>query len=299
MAAILDKLGQGLAARATPLDWGACTDPGRVRQNNEDSFGFAPELGLFVLSDGMGGYASGEVASRIVTESVIRHCREAAADPGLPLSGEHSPGVSDVSNRLLSSIRLANDELCRAARENPDWQGMGATVVAVCFDQDRMSLAHVGDSRAYRSRRGALEQLTQDHSFVAEEVRQGRMTAEEAGRSALQNVLLRALGRNRAAEVELQEELVLEGDTLLLCSDGLTRELTESQILAVLTEAAGAQQAAERLVRLANEAGGQDNITAIVLHIPPRLMRAFARLGRSLRALGAFGERKTTCRSSF
>lgn len=266
------------------MDVGARTDIGRVRENNEDSFQLAPELNLFVLCDGMGGQASGEVASRLATETIVAHCAAAASDPAVPIIGARLSGLSAAGNRLVSAIRAANSALVKAAQVNPEWAGMGATVVAVQFVDDRMILAHVGDSRAYRLRAGELEQLTRDHSFVAEQVRRGIMTEQEAERSRMQNVLLRALGAEPYVDVEISEELALEGDSILLCSDGLTRELSAAQIAAALIGAIEkndeAQEIADRLVDLANEAGGGDNITAIVIRRAPKLVGAFARIGR-------------------
>ena len=266
------------------MDVGARTDIGRVRENNEDSFQLAPELNLFVLCDGMGGQASGEVASRLATETIVAHCAAAASDPAVPIIGARLSGLSAAGNRLVSAIRAANSALVKAAQVNPEWAGMGATVVAVQFVDDRMILAHVGDSRAYRLRAGELEQLTRDHSFVAEQVRRGIMTEQEAERSRMQNVLLRALGAEPYVDVEISEELALEGDSILLCSDGLTRELSAAQIAAALIGAIEkndeAQEIADRLVDLANEAGGGDNITVIVIRRAPKLVGAFARIGR-------------------
>lgn len=266
------------------MDVGARTDIGRARENNEDSFRLAPELNLFVLSDGMGGQASGEVASRLATDTVLAHCAEAHSNPSTPTVGEPLDGLSDEGNRLASAIRAANTALLKAAQVNPEWNGMGATVVAVQFIGDRMVLVHVGDSRAYRLRSGELEQLTRDHSFVAEQVRRGIMTAEEAERSRLQNVLLRALGAEPKVEVDVSEELALEGDTILLCSDGLSRDLSDAQIAAALNEAIerddDAQEIADRLIDRANDAGGGDNITAIVIRRAPKPVGAFARIGR-------------------
>jgi PPM family protein phosphatase len=262
------------------MEFGVRSDTGRVRANNEDSFRLAAELNLFVLSDGMGGQASGEVASRLAAETVVQHCKEAESNPSLALIGPRIEGVSSGSNRLASAIRLANQVVHVASKENPALQGMGATIVAVRFDEERMSLAHVGDSRAYRLRGGELEQLTQDHSFVAEQVRKGVMTPQEAEKSNLQSVLLRALGPDPEVEIDVTEELVMEGDTLLLCSDGLTRELSDAQIAAVLGDAENEQEAASRLVDLANQAGGGDNITAIVLRGSLKPVGAFARIGR-------------------
>jgi serine/threonine protein phosphatase PrpC len=264
----------------TEIEFGAQSDTGCVRENNEDSYRVAPEMSLFVLSDGMGGLESGEVASRMAVDTVLAHCREAEADPSLPLIGEPIQGVGSASNRLASAIRLANEVVYRAAQQGAGQRGMGATIVAVKFSDERMSVAHVGDSRIYRLRAGRLEQLTRDHSFVAEQVREGKMTAEEAGSSTMQNVLVRALGIDPVVEVDVSEELVLEGDTILLCSDGLTRELSDAQIAAVLGDYGSANAAADELVVLAKQAGGGDNVTVIVLRHEAKPVGAFARIGK-------------------
>jgi PPM family protein phosphatase len=269
---------------ATEMEFGARSDVGCVRENNEDSFGTAPEMGLFVLSDGMGGLEAGEVASRLTVEAILAHCREAEAKPSLPIMGERVEGVSSASNRLASAIRLANEIVFRASQRGAGLSGMGATVVAVRISDERMSVAHVGDSRIYRLRGGEFEQLTQDHSFVAEQVRHGKMTEEEANSSTMQNVLVRALGIDPTVEVDVAEELVMEGDAVLLCSDGLTRELSDAQIAAVLGECDEAQEAAGRLVELAKQAGGGDNVTVIVLRHSAKSVGAFARIGKWLRS---------------
>jgi PPM family protein phosphatase len=262
------------------IEFGARSDRGRARENNEDSFRLAPELGLFVLSDGMGGMASGEVASRLAVDTVIEHCFAAAENLALPLEGLHIPGASAAGDRLASAIRLANAQVRKAAAGNPLQQGMGATIVAVQLKDDRLIVAHVGDSRAYRLRQGELEQLTEDHSFVAEQVRRGMMTRHEAEQSKLQNVLLRALGPEPEVLVEVNEELLQDDDALLLCSDGLTKELSTAQISGVLSDAEDAEETAGRLVDLANEAGGSDNITVIVIRTAPKPAGALARIGR-------------------
>lgn len=280
VAELQDLPGTTVTAEAR-FDCRARTDKGRVRENNEDSFRVAPELNLFVLSDGMGGQASGEVASRIATETVVHYCREAEHTSSAPT--ERLPGLSETSNRLAAAVRVANSAICEAAEKNPQYRGMGATVVAVQVEGDRMSVAHVGDSRAYRLRSGQLEQLTNDHSFVAEQVRRGLMTQQEAEQSQLQNVLLRALGQEPEVEPEVSEELVLDGDTILLCSDGLTRELSDAEIAAILAHSEDADTAANRLIDAANQAGGNDNITAIVLRPAGKRDSAFARIGRWLK----------------
>lgn len=262
------------------IDFGCKTDVGCVRANNEDSFGSAADLKLFVLSDGMGGLECGELASRLAVEMILGHCRQAQTDPSLPLEGGAIEGVSDLRARLVSAIRLANRQIYETAQNNPESAKMGATVVAVQFGHGQMSFAHVGDSRIYRLRDGRLEQLTQDHSFVAEQMRQGNISSAEAALSKLQNVLTRALGVEPEVDVDTGQQALLPDDTILLCSDGLTRELSDAQITGVLEEAEQAQEAADQLVTLAIQAGGGDNITAIVVQPTASPVGAFARVGR-------------------
>jgi protein phosphatase len=253
---------------AMEMEFGAQSDTGCVRQNNEDSYGVAAEMNLFILSDGMGGLEAGEVASRLAVDTVLARCREAEIE-----------GVSGASNQLASAIRSANEAVYRTAQQSAGERGMGATIVAVWCADERMSVAHVGDSRIYRLRGGELEQLTQDHSFVAEQVRHGKMTEEEAASSTMQNVLVRALGIDPTVEVDVSEELLMESDTVLLCSDGLTRELSDAQIAAVLGKFDDPQAAARQLVDMAKQAGGGDNVTVIVLRRAAKPGGAIARIG--------------------
>ncbi len=248
------------------IEIGARTDVGRVRENNEDSFRLVSELGLFVLSDGMGGQAYGEMASQIAVDTVVAHCREAQDVPELPFAGERCSEFSEKTNRLVTAVHLANRAVHEAAQSVADRRGMGATMLAAWIDRRRLSLAHVGDSRAYLLRSGQFEQLTQDHSLVAEQVRSGVLTPEQARQSEMQSVLTRALGAEEEVEVDASEQLLLDGDRLLLCSDGLTRMLPNEQIAGVLADSADPQRATDRLVELANEAGGADNVTVVVLH---------------------------------
>ena len=268
------------------IQFGARSDIGCVRENNEDSFRVAPEMNLFVLSDGMGGLASGEIASRLSVDCVVKHCGDAQRNPSLPLVGRRIDGISDASNRLASAIRLANQTVYGAAREKGNEGRMGATLAAVRFEGERLSIAHVGDSRIYRLRNRGFEQLTLDHSFVAEQMLHGRMTAEEASSSAMQSVLIRAIGIEPEVDVDANDELLMEGDTVLLCSDGLTRELSDEQIAGVLGENDDAQEAADALVELAKQAGGGDNITVIVARCSPKSAGALARIGKWFRDSG-------------
>ena len=249
------------------IDAFACTDVGRVRSNNEDCFRVLPELALYLLSDGMGGEAHGEVASEMAVETIAAHCREAVNGNSTPLFGESRFELSEKTNRLASAVSLANRKIYEAALGNPEQRGMGATILSAWLEDQRLSLVHVGDSRAYLLRGGALEQLTSDHSLVAEQVRQGILTPQQAETSNMQNVLTRALGTHESVEIDADEYVVMHGDTLLLCSDGLTRMVTEPEIASTLLTYPTAQEAAERLVKLANEYGGEDNITVVVLRI--------------------------------
>lgn len=246
---------------------GARTDLGRVRKNNEDCYQIEPTLNLYVLSDGMGGEAHGEVASDLAVQTIVAHCREAENNRATPTFGDSQPDVCERTNRLTSAIHLANRKVFEAANADPQNRGMGATIVAAWIDGQRLSLAHVGDSRAYLLRAGSLDQLTADHSLVAEKVRIGILTQQEAEASELQSVLTRAVGTSATLDVDSDEQMLLAGDTLLLCSDGLTRMVTDPEIASTLLTTISAQAAADRLVELANENGGVDNVSVIIVRI--------------------------------
>ena len=246
---------------------GGVTDVGRVRTNNEDCFRIVAPLHLFVLSDGMGGEAHGEVASAMAVDTVVKHCLEALGNPAVTLYGEQQPGWSEKTKRLNSAAHLANKKIFASAQEHPDQHGMGATLTAAWIDGQRLSVAHVGDSRAYLLRSGSLQQLTSDHSLVAEQVRHGILTQAEAEESRMQSVLLRALGSEAEVTVDAEEHMIVARDILLLCSDGLTRMVIEAEIAGTLQSEPDATRAAQKLVELANERGGADNITVIVVRI--------------------------------
>jgi len=246
---------------------GGATHVGMVRTNNEDSYRIVQALNLFVLSDGMGGEAHGEVASALAVETVVKHCREGEEDPSAPLLGEAKPGLTSKGRRLLSAVHLANQKIFESAQEHPEQQGMGATLTAAWIDDAQLSIGHVGDSRVYLLRAGLLEQLTSDHSLVAEQVRRGLLTASEAEQSNLQSVLLRAFGTQPEVEIDMEQVGLFPGDTLLLCSDGLTRMVPEFEIAGALQAEPDAQRAADKLVELANQNGGIDNVTVVVISI--------------------------------
>jgi PPM family protein phosphatase len=251
------------------IDVGGGTHTGCVRENNEDAFQIERSLNLYIVSDGIGGEEHGEIASTLAVDTVVRHLLEAENRQTAPLYVDPRSDLSDRTNRLRSAVTLANRKIVEAASGQPEKNRMGATIVAAWLQDERVSLVHVGDSRAYLLRGGSLEQLTADHSLVAEQVRRGVLTPQEAETSQLQSVLIRALGSGEQVDADADEFLLLEDDTLLLCSDGLTRMVTDPEIASTLMTIEPAQAAAERLVELANDYGGQDNVTVIVVRALP------------------------------
>ncbi len=246
---------------------GGVTDMGRVRTNNEDCYRIVEPLNLFVLSDGMGGEAHGEVASAMAVETVVKHCLDAEANPAATFISSVQPSWSAQTKRLATAVHLANENIFKSAEEHPEQHGMGATMTAAWIAGAKLSIAHVGDSRAYLLRGGSLLQLTRDHSLVAEQVRRGILTAAEAEQSDMQSVLLRALGAQEEIEVDAEEHTLFPRDVLLLCSDGLTRVVTEPEIAGTLQAETEPARAAEKLVELANERGGPDNITVVIVRL--------------------------------
>ena len=247
--------------------FGAKTDVGLKRSHNEDSLCAEHDQGLYVVCDGMGGQNAGEVASGLAVEVIQRHMREARHNADLPLVGEYDRQFSPQTNRLASAIRLANQVIHSAAKGQPGQEGMGTTVVSAALNGQVLSVAHVGDSRMYLVRGETIQPLTSDHSLVAEQVRMGILTEEEAERSPQKNIITRALGVDENVEVELDEVPVMRGDSLLLCSDGLTRGVKPAEILDTIRREQEPQAASDRLIELANAAGGEDNTTVILIKI--------------------------------
>src|SRR5208282_4438969 len=212
------------------------TDVGVVRTNNEDNFGYDIRHGIFVVCDGMGGQAAGELASKIAVEAVLNHFSRELHDGGAQIFGRSFREVSERANRLAHAIQLANQAIHEAADGRVDVRGMGSTIVAVYVGEEgrEYSIANVGDSRAYLIRGETIQQLTSDHSLVMEQVRRGLITMEEAEQSKMQNVIVRALGTEESVEPDLQDREFAGGDILLLCSDGLSRYAKESDIIEVV-----------------------------------------------------------------
>jgi serine/threonine protein phosphatase PrpC len=249
------------------IEVGSETDVGCVRGNNEDSYRVVPSLNLFVLSDGMGGQTHGEVASGIAVNVTVTYCLEASGNNGVLPNGQFRPELSEKTNYLVSAAHLANRRIYEAAFSDPTLHGMGATLIAAWLEESRLCLVHVGDSRAYLFRSNVLSQLTADHTLVAEQLRRGILTPEQAGKSTMQNVLIRALGPREEVEVDASEFPLLPQDVVLLCTDGLTHMVPDAEITDTLINNPSAQEAAGRLVALANQKGGVDNVSVIVLHI--------------------------------
>ena len=253
----------------TQIEFGSATHVGRVRSNNEDNYRVVPALKLFVLSDGIGGQANGEVASAMAVETIVTHCLELSTGGSIYNGDEPRTEISDRTADLARAAYLANRAIHAASVSDPELQGMGATVVAAWIDGLRLSLVHVGDSRAYLLRGGDLASLTADHTLVAEQVRNGILTLEQAQTNPLRRMLIRALGVRAEVEIDIHEQELCDGDALLLCTDGLTGMVPESEITDVLLHEPDAQNAADRLVASANDHGGEDNVTVILARIGP------------------------------
>ena len=243
----------------------AKSDIGRKRPQNEDCFLADPSLGLYIVCDGMGGGNAGEVASRMAIETILSHVRSPADAGGV--TEPDDPNLTPATNQLAHAIRAANAAVFRASWEQPKYAGMGTTVAAARLSGHSLSIAHVGDSRVYLLREGAIQALTADHSWVAEQVARGYMTEEEAERSPRRNIVTRALGVESAVDIDVTEMPVFKKDLLLLCSDGLTRDVRCSEMLKTLEEDGSLHEKTDRLISLANEAGGEDNITVMLVAV--------------------------------
>lgn len=240
------------------------TDVGQVRSHNEDAILLEPSLNLYAVADGMGGHKGGEFASKICLDTLKEYLTRAAQGQA-PLVGQLDSAHSPQANLLGSAVGFANQAVFEAAGAKPEWRGMGTTVVAMTVTDSRVAIAHVGDSRAYLLRNGHFEQLTQDHSWIEEQVRAGLMTRDQALFAKGRNLLTRAIGQDAIVKVDLDEVELQGGDRLLLCSDGLYGMVADEEI-AALTSVAGSPEAACReLVACANGRGGRDNISVILV----------------------------------
>jgi protein phosphatase len=234
------------------------TDVGQRRGHNEDAFLVEPELGIYVVADGMGGHAAGEVASRIAVET-MQECF--ASGP------EGKRDADTVAQLLEEAVHQANARILEAVQEKPALRGMGTTLIAAFPVDGELLIAHVGDSRAYRVRGGQLQRDTSDHSWVAEQVEQGVLSRADAEKHPFRNIITRALGARDDVEPDLARIPMEAGDRILLCSDGLSTMISDEEILRILLGAATAEEGCRSLVDEANRAGGHDNVTVVLLFV--------------------------------
>ena len=243
------------------------TDTGKVREHNEDTIALDPDIGLLVLADGMGGYNAGEVASGIAVKTIVNLVREHVEREDLAVADRDS-GLSRPNIILRDAISRANKIIYQTARTQPQCEGMGTTVVAALFFDNKVTIAHVGDSRLYRQRGDKLEQVTLDHSLLQELVDRGFYSAEEAQRASNKNYVTRALGVEPTVDVELHEQPVEKGDFYVLCSDGLSDMVEDDDIhLTISTFSASLETVAKQLIQLSNDNGGRDNVSIILAQV--------------------------------
>jgi len=236
----------------------AATDRGRKRPSNEDAFAYSVEYGVYLVCDGMGGAAAGEIASSLAVDETLKHLSRRIA------AGIESANLAQLAEE---AIGIANEAIYKRAERNYKLSGMGTTLVGLIVDERQVLVLNVGDSRCYRLRNSQIQQLTMDHSLVEEQVRLGRMTRSDALRSPLKNVITRALGTQTHVTLDIFEHEAEPGDLFLLCSDGLTRELSDPQIESLLRSGLTLAVQCTKLVEAAMHAGGNDNITCLLVRV--------------------------------
>lgn len=243
------------------------TNVGMKRAHNEDSLHLPVDERLAIVADGMGGHASGEVASQMAVETVVEYFRATADEQTLTWPFKIDRGSRSDVNRLVIGIKLANQKIHEQAQRDPNCKGMGTTIVSTLFLDDKIVIAHVGDSRVYRLRDGEIEQITEDHSLINDYIKMKRMTAEEAENWPHKNVIVRALGMKENVQVDIHTEAPRLGDCYLLCSDGLSGMVSDERIRDLVQGEPDLDRASEKLIAAANAAGGIDNITVVLARI--------------------------------
>lgn len=240
------------------------TNVGMKRNHNEDNFSIIEESGLYIVADGMGGHASGEVASRMAVDALREFFEVTADDPERtwPYKMDRAKGYEE--NRLITGIKLANLRIYESAQRDAKQRGMGTTLVALFAVEDGVYVGHVGDSRVYRIRAGQIEQVTEDHSLLNDYIKMKRLTAEEIANFPHKNVIVRALGMKDTVKVDTRFETPREGDVFLMCSDGLSGPVPDEEILRICDGNVDLKTAAASLIAKANENGGPDNITVVL-----------------------------------
>jgi len=243
------------------------TDPGMVRSHNEDSVASDVSRGLVVLADGMGGYNAGEVASGMATTVIVTEMQN-ALDRHVSFDVDPKTGQSQAQKLLRDHIAKANTSIYQASQSQPQYAGMGTTLVVALFHDNKMTVAHIGDSRLYRMRAEELKQITKDHSLLQEQIDSGLITPEQAKLSANKNLVTRALGIDPAVDPEIHDYDTLPGDIYLLCSDGLCDMVSDEDIcMALQMLGANLKLCAQQLVQMANDNGGRDNVSVILIKV--------------------------------
>ena len=244
------------------------TDVGLQRDHNEDSFAILQDHELYIVADGMGGHRAGDVASKLATEAIVDFFRATAAED-FTWPFHFDSRMSEEENRLLTGIKIANRQIVERSSRQRECHGMGTTVVGALFSgkKGKMYLGHVGDSRAYRVRGGEIRQMTRDHSLVNDYLLAMPELTEEQKSELPKNVITRALGMQEHVSVDLQGDDASVGDCYVLCSDGLSGMIEDSEILDIVSQSTNIEDACRKLIALANEHGGEDNITAVLVKI--------------------------------
>lgn len=245
------------------------THVGMKRKHNEDRFGLPEDERLMIVADGMGGHASGEVASQMAVETIIAYFKATMEDSEVTWPFKLDRGTRYEMNRMSVAVKLANQRIFETAQRSEELHGMGTTVVAGLVLDDRVVVAHVGDSRAYRLRHGDLTQLTEDHSLLNDYLKMSRLREDEKANFQQKNVIVRALGMKESVQVDLQADIPQMDDIYLLCSDGLTGMVTDPQMAEILHSTTDLDRACDRLIAAANAAGGVDNITVVLARLEP------------------------------
>ncbi len=242
------------------------SDLGRVRKLNEDSFLVSDDLKLYLVADGMGGHAAGDVASRKSIESIKVFIERTAKDNDITWPFEMNPELAPEANKLIAAVQVANKKIYEMSSTNPELKGMGTTIAGLFIAEAKAYIVHVGDSRVYLMRNGKLKQITEDHSWVNEQVKENVITEDEAKQHRWKNVITRALGSEKEVKVDLQEDDIASGDVFLICSDGLSGMLERKTMEDIIKKHIdNLLEAAKEMIDYANKAGGVDNITVILI----------------------------------
>ncbi|MCK4401147.1 Stp1/IreP family PP2C-type Ser/Thr phosphatase [bacterium] len=242
------------------------SDLGRVRKLNEDSFLVSDDLKLYLVADGMGGHAAGDVASRKSIELIKAFIERTAKDNDITWPFEMNPELAPEANKLIAAVQIANKKIYEMSFSNPELKGMGTTIAGLFIAEAKVYIVHVGDSRVYLMRNGRLKQITEDHSWVNEQVKENVITEDEAKQHRWKNVITRALGSEKEVKVDLQEKDIVSGDIFLICSDGLSGMVERKTMEDIIKKHINnLSEAAEEMIDYANKAGGVDNITVILI----------------------------------